>query len=101
MNGANHTVTSAAHLEVTPADLELARRGFPSRSVSAADIAAAYGMQPGESRTFEPGDPGYRLEQAEYRSPEYPAQFEAYISECEDEAAWSRAQAERQAEAGQ
>lgn len=70
---------------ITRADLERARMGIPSRSVSEADIDAVYG--PGsDSRFFMPRAPGYRLACAEADSPENEAASEAHARE--QQAAW-------------
>jgi hypothetical protein len=86
MSSDRHQITVPAP-DISRADLEDARRGLPSRSVSPADIQAVYTPQPaGECRTFHPGDPGYRLLVAETDSPEYQAELDAYYEEARQEA---------------
>ena len=96
MNEHGHVITQPAP-QVTRPDLELARHGIPSRTVSPADIQAAYAPQaPGETHAWYPGDPGYALIRAEADSPEHAAELAVY-----EEASRAEARAEMdEAEAG-
>ena len=67
--------------EITPEDLELARQGIPSRTVSHVAIAEAQELMAryhqGECIEYDTRDPGGRLIEAHDNSPEARAMYDA------------------------
>ena len=85
--------------EITPGDLELARQGIPSRTVSHVAIAEAQDLMKrcdrGECVQYDTRDPGGRLIEAHDNSPEARAMYDA-----QEELARREAIAEYEMEAG-
>ena len=85
--------------EITPGDLELARQGIPSRTVSHVAIAEAQELMKrcdrGECVQYDTRDPGGRLIEAHDNSPDARAMYDA-----QEELARREAIAEYEMEAG-
>jgi hypothetical protein len=77
--------------DITHEDLELARQGLPSRTVSHDEILAAQDLMRQLGRegciTYSSSEPGGRLIEAHDNSPEAQAYFEATEELCRQEAA--------------
>ena len=86
--------------EITAGDLELARQGIPSPTVSHVAIAEAQELMGQLAATgctqYDTSEPGGRLIEAHRNSPEARAMYDA-----QEELARREAMAEREAEAGQ